>query len=737
MKDYSPFRLRILFLRRCLAAYLSLALLGLGAGIGRADDKKLFFNTPPSHELRLACTPVPKSDNPVVQQLLEQFMPASKGPDNSVPPAVAEQPSYKDFSLVAAPEQNSFSLAKPIEKNPIPNHNYLPQKLLIGLHDISILSQTPVPAARNLESLVNIYQTVPMALMGQEAKQEKHSKWWIWPLAIIGAAAVAYGAYKLFFDKHSTTTTTTTTIPPTQVTLNFDFYRYPTGFLKTITKQAMSNSSVNIAISEAEATDVDSSYCFLYNGNTFMQMASSGSVTLTAPATAKNYNIVLMPTLDQNQSPGVSYNWMTSAKLYTSTRNYVVYRKDRDNQTGPEGSWTSVWSQLRSAINLNWIKLGSITEKPLPNDGTGTFSYGYAICIDPYRNVRVDGLHMGEYIIIDAERLRSESARRAIGLAEGFENISVVDNIGGNPSSMTIQFQGVLNNNGKALFAFAFLKDSTAGIEFNPTSSSAVPLGQLASEMSMRGVTAARARNGGGRKASISDVMSVMPMLMPMNIEGKLGRLAFGADPISQKLYARLGTQSSGFTGEIVNAGSLTDWIGRANAFVNYRGIAGSFDLAKGAGNEMARATVSADVLDELAVGLSNLYQNGKNSYQLHIGAFGDSKEGHKLVVGYGRTNAKGLTQQNIDAKANLGPIIVDANARFNERDKDISLGVAARLGMMLFYGAYNNHAIDNISRSYGSASLAVPTGPINFSLTGFYGSGHNKGITLSGNVRF
>jgi hypothetical protein len=683
-------------IKKPLAAILATLGFAAAASAGVPRDEKLYFNTPPKHEERLACTPVPKSDNHVVQQLFEQVMgkPAVKGPDNAAQPAVAEQPSYKDFSLAAEPEQNSFSLARQAQNNPFPNHNYQlnPQKPLIRLTDISILGQTPVPKARNLESLVQIYQAVPMALMGQEAKQEKHSKWWIWPLAIIGAAAAAYGAYKLFFEKHSSTTTTT--IPPTQVTLNFDFYRYPTGFVKTITKQAMSSSSVTVAISEAEAADVDSNYCFLYNNNTLMQMAGSGSVTLTAPTTAKTYNVVLMQKLDPNQGydPNVSYSWMAGAKLYKSTRNFVVYRQDRDNQTGPEASWTSVWSQLRSALNVGWLKLGSITEKPMPNDGTGTFSYGYAICIDPYRNVRVDGLHMGEYIVIDAERLDSESARRAVGLEEGYENITGMDNIGGRPSSMTIQKWGVLNDNGKALFAFAFLKDSTAGIEFNPTSSSAVPLGQLASEMPVQGVTAARARNGAiGRKGSISDVMYVIPMLMPMRIEEKLGRLTFGADPISQRLYARLGTQSSGFLGELVNAGSLTDWIGRANAFVNYGRIAGSFDLVKGAGNEMARATVSADVLDDLAVGLSNLYQNGINSVNIHVAALRNSDNSNVLGFKAGSTTGNGMHSQRYAADLNLGAVVVDGTyQKFSQHDLSMALNVSAKMSTAVILGSFS-----------------------------------------------
>jgi hypothetical protein len=740
MKDYLPFCLRILFLRRFLAAYLSLTLLGLGAGIGRAEEKKLFFNTPPKHELKLACTPVPKSDNPVVQQLLEQIMgkPAVEGPDNAAQPAAAEhmQPLYKDFSLAAKPGQNSFSLARQAENNPFPVPNYLPQKPLVGLTDISILVETPIPKARSTEPLVKIYQTLPWDMMpnalGKGAKDdqaaEKKSPWWKWPAIIVGAAVVGVGAYELFFKKK---TNPVIDNKPVQVTLNFDVYKYPTGFVTTITKQAMSNSSVSIAIGDTGVDNVDSSYFLLYDGNSFKANGTSGSISFTAPNTTtpnttKNYNVVLLPKLVDltGNSPGVSYSWMANAKLYAGTRNFAPYRKDWDNQTGPEGSWTSVWSQLRAPLSLSWLKLGSITEKPMPNDGTGTFSYGYAICVDSQGN-RVDGINAGSYIKIDPERLHNDpQSFTAVGLAEAFENIISFNNIGGKPSSMTIQFQGVLNDTGRALLAYVFLKDGTPGIEFNPASgsaaksNSAVNLGKVASEISTQG--AAKARNGAiGRKGSISDMMYVVPMLAPMNIEGKVGSLAFGADPLKQKLYARLGNQSSGIAGELVNAGSLTDWIGRANAFANYGRIAGSFDLVKGAGNEMARATVSADVLDNLAVGLSNLYQNGVNSVNVHIAALHNSDNSNVLGFTAGSTTGNGMRSQRYAAALNLGgAVVVDGTyQKFSQNDVNLALSLSAKLGRAVILGSYSQQMYNSLKQSCAQAAFMMPIGPGLFDL--------------------
>jgi hypothetical protein len=147
-----------------------------------------------------------------------------------------------------------------------------------------------------------------------------------------------------------------------------------------------------------------------------------------------------------------------SSKLYHNKRDYVVYRKDRDGVTGPEESWQSVWQQLNSALDLSWVKWGSITSKPLPNDGTGDFSYGYGICL--FQDRRVDGLHGGSFILVDPENNNYDPiSMTAVGLSEAFENICVVQNIGGMPSLMTIQKWGVLLPKGKDLFAYVFAKE--------------------------------------------------------------------------------------------------------------------------------------------------------------------------------------------------------------------------------------------------------------------------------------
>jgi hypothetical protein len=755
MKDYSPFCLRILFLRRCLAAYLSLTLLCLGAGIGRADDKKPFFNTPPKHEERLACAPVPKSDNPVVQRLLEQVMgkPAVKGPDNAAQPAAAEQPSYKDFSLAAKPGQNSFSLARQAGNNQIPNYNYLPQKPLVGLTDISILVETPIPKARSTEPLVKIYQTLPWDMMpnalGKGAKDdqatEKKSPWWKWPAIIVGAAVVGVGAYELFFKKKTNPVIDNKPVP---VTLNFDVYKYPTGFVTTITKQAMSNSSVSIGIGDTGVNDVDSSYFFLYDGNNHTANGTTGTISFTTPNTTtpnttKTYNVVLMPKLvDLNgYSPGVSYSWMTGQGIIKSTRNIIVYRQDRDNQDGPEGSWTSVWSQLRAPLSFSWLKLGSITEKPKPNDSIGTFSYGYAICIDPATGNRVDGLHGGDYIIVDAERNNTESSRKAVGLEEAFENICLVQNIGGKPSLMTIQFQGVLNDTGRALLAYVFLKDGTGGVQFNPSSSQS--LGYLAASIaSSAEATKLRQMEGmalpiNGRRANLNDIITAMPMLVPLSLQGRAGKFAFGGDLASRSLYTSFGNGNAGVTTRLVNAGGLADWIVDTEGVVNYKGVSGAFGMTQGAGNSIYKATVAKDLMKDLALGISSLYQNGANSVQVHVAAFRNNENSHVLGFSVASTTGNGMHSQRYAAALNLGAVVVDGTyQKFSQHDFSLALNLSAKLGRAVILGSYSHEQLRQISQDFGRLAVMLPLGPGFVDASLFKMSGQKPGLSAKYTVQ-
>ena len=184
---------------------------------------------------------------------------------------------------------------------------------------------------------------------------------------------------------------------------------------------------------------------------------NTGTANFTAPNQDTNYDIILFNAM--NNAP---YQWMDdqNSKLGQGTYNLVVYRQDRDGVTGPESNWTSVWDQYNQALNLGWVRWGSITVKPAPNDGTGNIRYGYAICIQA--GIRGDGEHGQNYAYVDVDWASDPVGSTSIGLSEAFECMCRLDNIGGQPSSMTIQYQGVLNGKGKDLIAYVFAKDSAS-----------------------------------------------------------------------------------------------------------------------------------------------------------------------------------------------------------------------------------------------------------------------------------
>ena len=150
-----------------------------------------------------------------------------------------------------------------------------------------------------------------------------------------------------------------------------------------------------------------------------------------------------------------------SSKLAHGTKNLVVYRKDFDGQTGPESVWGGefipeigaygVFDQLNQALDQGWVKWGYINRQPTAT--SGNFSYGYAA----YGGW--DGAHAGSWITVNIVKIGIIQGCVGVGLEEAFENITGTQNIGGKPSSMTIQHWGVLNSVGKDLFAYVFAKE--------------------------------------------------------------------------------------------------------------------------------------------------------------------------------------------------------------------------------------------------------------------------------------
>ena len=205
---------------------------------------------------------------------------------------------------------------------------------------------------------------------------------------------------------------------PVPVTLQFDVYNHLQGYRASFTRNTTSGQNVNIKISECGANDVDSERIAVRQDNfgKLEVFSRTGEAAFTAPRQNLNYDVILF-----NSTNNAPYQRMDdqNSQLYKNKRNYTVYRKDFDGQTGPEDVWENVFDQLNSALDLGWVKWGSISRQ-----SSGDFSYGYG---NSYDNA---GWHAGNWITINPKQCSNELVMIMVGFEEAFENICNVDNNG-------------------------------------------------------------------------------------------------------------------------------------------------------------------------------------------------------------------------------------------------------------------------------------------------------------------
>jgi hypothetical protein len=237
---------------------------------------------------------------------------------------------------------------------------------------------------------------------------------------------------------------------PVSVTLQFDVYNHTKGLITNFTRTVMSGENVVINIGELGVVGVDPQRIAIRRDpfGRLEMFSNVGSASFVALKQITSYDVILF-----NASNNAPYQWMDdlNSQLYKDKRDYTVYRKDYDGQTGPEDVWASVFDQLNAALDMGWVKWGYIARQP--SGTSGDFSYGYG------NSNGADGWHQGSWITVNPITNDSFISRTAVGLAEAFENICQVDNIGGTASLVTIQYLGVLNPKGKDLFAYVFAKD--------------------------------------------------------------------------------------------------------------------------------------------------------------------------------------------------------------------------------------------------------------------------------------
>jgi hypothetical protein len=236
--------------------------------------------------------------------------------------------------------------------------------------------------------------------------------------------------------------------PPVPVTLQFDVYNHTLGYRTSFTRNTTSGQSVIISVGDLGVLGVDPQRVAVRKDNfgSLVDYSGTGQCAFTAPKQNTSYDIILF-----NASNNAPYQWMDdfNSHLYKDKRDYIVYRKDFDSQTGPEDVWANVFDQLNSALDVGFVRWGSISRQT-----SGDFSYGFG---NSNGNA---GWHEGRWITINNLE-GNVLVMTMVGLEEAFENICQVDNIGGHSSLMTIQTGGVFNPVGKDLFDYIFAKDSS------------------------------------------------------------------------------------------------------------------------------------------------------------------------------------------------------------------------------------------------------------------------------------
>lgn len=141
------------------------------------------------------------------------------------------------------------------------------------------------------------------------------------------------------------------------------------------------------------------------------------------------------------------------AKLFKGKRFLVARRQDWHNVSGPEYLWAKVFGQLNYALKHKWATYGHIKRKGKAK--TADFSYGYGI---PTDGIKTGGWHQGDRIFVRADMIPIAIFR--IALAEAFELICQVDDIGGKSTHKNIWDSGLnMNRKGRDLFAYVFVKE--------------------------------------------------------------------------------------------------------------------------------------------------------------------------------------------------------------------------------------------------------------------------------------
>jgi hypothetical protein len=730
-------------IRKPLAGVLAMLGFAAAASAGVPRDERLYFNrSPEKHEERLATTPVPKSDNPVVPQLLEQFMPASKGPDNAATPTGAELgetalPVYRNAAIlekaVVEPEIKYYQTLPRGALNPA---NFkMPAKALdeyqfnfeqgVGFAHSKDFAKAleyftkAVKADKKkavLQKVDRLDETTAKlfkqayafsTLEGVLKQEEKHSKWWKWPLIIVGAAAVAYGIYELAKREEPP--------PPGEqdykTNLNFSVYVSDKGQVGTYMLQnIMTSSSVTIAIPDLGVSNVDDKRMAIFGPTSnlvyIVNTKTDGKVTFTVSRSHKDYNfnytIILLnhTTIDGKV---VDYNMMDSIRQenWDSVRfgSNITYRRGTDVVPGPDELITGPnggAQQLDNALQVGDLKLGSIKKV----DSGGNFMIYYY----PHTDRRGDRIFEdGIYKL----RIAPNDPVRAV-LATVIEEIAEVcgnfDDLNGTASYATLTdytTTGNLNEVGKALWRYCFVM----------------------------------------YKGKIGATASTAQAASAATLSANMGGLELGANPGTGELRA-------GYKGKNIAVAAQHSRQGtNVSAGAKFEKFGAGMAVSAMQGRTVLNANGNAD-LESIALAMSGMYDSaGANRIGVNIG---NKPKGNKpqLQAGYERQTSKAGVQQAVNAQAAFnvptGLIIVSGNYSTAEgmaKAEQFALNLAAKLnlnqfGVLYVNGNYQRAQLGNALFSTAGISLQKPIGPGLLDLGVFSMPGQNPGLSAKYTVQ-
>jgi hypothetical protein len=675
-----------------LAIYLSLTLLGLGAGIGRAEDKKPFFNTPPSHELRLDKIPKPPMEFSL------------SGCDDS-------EPQYK-FSLV--PQNGAgFSLVP----------------------DRTAMVLSTAPAARSLEGIVESapsqlqdreYQQTPVALYkGEKQATEKKGKWWVWPVAIIGAVAASYGAYKLFFEKkHTPEPPQPPTYKETTLVLSVKDVLTKTTLANivaeyddidangnTVHETYTTDGSGNATIKYKEATSPNIKFSGAnYNTrSTYIKWLANNEVTLI-PATfdMDTYKIVIM---GGGNSAGKIRRW-------TKQPSYIIVTQDMDDTTK---------GYIYDVLKTNEIELltgGKIKGTTTPTEVTARIDY-------PANNTFV-------YEFRNDFTTDSVASTTVISDPNTFEITGVIVSLNVNKRA-NVRRQTLLHESGHGVGHWGegtqhlmLMGDSSHYVGY--VTQWDIDNGTVAYNRPCGNTYPDNDPATGGANAMIQNAANMMmPMQVtftPPSITGssRIGSIlrtlnlptGFHAREGSMYLAADiLGGAVLGFDNGKGSVNTTLSNIGGplesiTNALIKGKNVTAGAQMVHSQWQNLYQAGATAAALPGIDVMVFDAYDANRKINTLNLGTSIFDK---KLQLSYGSQTGGNSSMQvfNAQTQFGIGNVVINANgsvAKYNPDELSLALNLSAKLGTAVVLGSYSHEQLRQMSQDFGRLAVMLPLGP-------------------------